>query len=206
MYGAARLCVHFRETLSARKELKMKLAVILALLRRQWRNVAVKSGAALYRLLWCGAALSLSLLAGFGSASLWPATVAAALTLIPLAAFLSWLTWPYVQSGILRSRNKLMVIHYLRDERIEESRVSRAVASASTNGRIDNEELQLQTRALRAAILSEAYPSCPGLLEPAPEQINIPYNGSLHGSSDGETTITFTYANGFCLDTQGRLR
>ena len=184
----------------------MKLAVILALLRQQWRNVTVKSGAALYRLLWCGAALSLSLLAGIGSTFLWPATVVSGITLIPLAAFLSWLTWPYVQSWILRSHNKLMVIHYLRDERIEESRVSRAIASASSNGRIDNEELQLQTRAIRAGILSEAYPSCRGLLEPAHEQINTSYNGSFHGSSHTETTITFTFANGCCLDRQGRLR
>ena len=188
----------------------MKLAVILTLLRQQWRNVTVKSGAALYRLLWCGAALSLSLLTGLWSASVGPwyfASVVSGITLIPLAAFLSWLTWPYVQELILRSRNKLMVILYLRDEYIEESRLTRAMTSASKNGRIDNEELQSQTRTLRQGILMDAHPSCRNLLERADHEMNTPHNGSFHGSAHSETTITFTYTNGtFCLDSEGRLR
>jgi hypothetical protein len=188
----------------------MKLAVILTLLRQQWRNVTVKSGAALYRLLWCGAALSSSLLAGLGFASVRPwyfATVVSGITLIPLAAFLSWLTWPYVQELILRSRNKLMVIHYLRDEYIEESRLTRVMTSASRNGRIDSEELQNQTRALRQGILRDAHTSCRELLERADHEINTSHNGSFHGSPQSETTVTFTYTNGTsCLDSQGRLR
>lgn len=179
----------------------MKPALILALLRQQSRNVRVKSGAALYCLLWRGAAVSLSLLlAGSRCASLWQfysVTVGLGITLIPLAEFLSWLTWPYVQDRILRSRNKLMVILFLRDEYIEQRRLERAMTSPSSNGGgTGNEELQIQTRAFRAEILMDAYPSCRDLLKHARHRMNTPYDGRFDDSSHSETTITFTYTTG----------
>ena len=153
----------------------MKLALVLALLEQHWASVIRKNDATLYRMMWAGAALSLSLLLGFCHKDLWPwyfMTLVAGTTLIPSAVFLARLTWPKLQDCILRSGNIFTVIDYLDDEYVREKRLIDDLPLASSEkARLYTaryRQFRFERAELRALIVSGMCESHRGAVNPPP--------------------------------------